>query len=52
MQFSDGEPAIKTFLGVSEDLVRNIHGIAPVAELDGDEVGYLVTTVAEIKRQR
>lgn len=36
----------------SEDLVRNIHGIAKVADLDGDEVGYLVATVAEIKRLR
>ena len=26
---------------IPEDLVRNIHGVAPVAELDGDEVGYL-----------
>jgi hypothetical protein len=25
--------------------------VAPVAELDGDEVGYLVAKVAEIKRQ-
>lgn len=25
---------------------------APVAELDGDEVGYLVAKVAEIKRQK
>ena len=36
-----------------EDLVRNIHGAAAVAELDGDEVGYSVAVkVAEIKRQR
>jgi hypothetical protein len=35
----------------SEDLLRNIHGVAPVAELDGDEVGYLVAKIAEIKRQ-
>jgi hypothetical protein len=26
-------------------------GVVPVAELDGDEVGYLVAKVAEIKRQ-
>lgn len=36
----------------SEDLVRYIHGVAPVAELDADEVGYLVAKVAVIKRQR
>jgi hypothetical protein len=33
------------------DTIRNIHGVAPVAELDGDEIGYLVSKVAEIKRQ-
>lgn len=32
--------------------VVNIHGVAPVAELDGDEIGYLVSKVVEIKRQR
>lgn len=48
----DGDPSFKVFLGASEDLIKNIHGVAPVAELDGDEVGYLVAKVAEIKRQR
>lgn len=48
----DGEAEFKAFLGEVEDLIRNIHGVAPVAELDGDEVGYLVAKVAEIKRQR
>jgi hypothetical protein len=48
----DGEYSFKVFLGASEDLLRNIHGVAPVAELDGDEIGYLVGKVAEIKRQR
>ena len=42
----------RLFLGTSEDLLRNIHGVAPVAELVGDGVGYLVAKVAEIKRQR
>jgi hypothetical protein len=46
-----GRPAM-AFLGASEDLLRNIHGIGVVAALDGDEVGYLVGKVAEIKRQR
>lgn len=46
-----GESAFKAFLGASEDLIKNIHGVAPVAELDGDEIGYLVARVAEIKRQ-
>lgn len=48
----DGESTFKVFLGASADLLKNIHGVAPVAELDGDEVGYLVAKVAEIKRQR
>ncbi|MGE3406428.1 MAG: hypothetical protein AB7I37_06395 [Pirellulales bacterium] len=47
----DGESAFKAFLGASEDLIKNIHGVAPVAELDGDEIGFLVAKVAEIKRQ-
>jgi hypothetical protein len=48
----DGEVSFKAFLGASEDLMRNIHGIAKVAELDGDEIGFLVAKVAEIKRQK
>jgi len=48
----DGDASFKAFLGSSEDLIKNIHGVAPVAELDGDEVGYLVAMVAEIKRQK
>jgi hypothetical protein len=48
----EGETAFKVFLGASDDLIKNIHGVAPVAELDGDEVGFLVAKVAEIKRQR
>jgi hypothetical protein len=31
------------------DLITNIHGVAQVADLDDDEVGYLVAQVAEIK---
>ena len=48
----DGESSFKAFLGASEDLIKNIHGVAPVAEHDGDEIGFLVAKVAEIKRQR
>lgn len=48
----EGEAAFKAFLGASADLLKNIHGVAEVAELDGDEIGYLVAKVAEIKRQR
>ena len=48
----DGQPGFSTFLGAAADLIKNIHGVAAVAELDGDEVGYLVGKVAETKRQR
>jgi hypothetical protein len=47
----EGEPEFHGFLGSVDDLLRNIHGLAPVAELDGDELGYLVARVAEIKRR-
>jgi len=47
----EAEVTFKAFLGASEDLLKNIHGVAKVAELDGDEVGYLLGKVAEIKRQ-
>jgi hypothetical protein len=48
----EGEASFKAFLGAAEDLLRNIHGVAKVAELDGDELGYLLGKVAEIKRQK
>lgn len=48
----EGEASFKAFLGASEDLLKNIHGIAKAAELDGDEFGYLLGKVAEIKRQK
>jgi len=46
-----GEAAFKVFIGTETDLIRNIHGIAKVAELDGDEVGFLLGKVAAIQRQ-
>jgi hypothetical protein len=48
----EGEAAFQVFLGAAADLLRNVHGVGEVAELDGDEIGYLVAKVAEIKRQR
>src|SRR5206468_1172921 len=33
----------KVFLGDSEDLIKKNHGVASIPELDGDELGYLVT---------
>lgn len=49
---SDGEAAFKAFMVASEVLIKNTHDVAPVAELDGDEIGFLVAKVAEIKRQK
>jgi hypothetical protein len=48
----ENESLFQVFLGSSNDLLRNIHGVATVADLNGDEIGYLVAKVAEIKRQR
>ena len=45
-----GEVTHKLFIGVEADLIRNIHGIAEVAGLDGDELGYLLGKVAEARR--
>jgi hypothetical protein len=47
----DGQPSFSAFIGAPDDLIRNIHGVAKVAELDGDEIGYLVAGIAGIKRQ-
>ena len=33
--------AFRAFLGVPEDLIKNIHGVAPVVELDSDEISFL-----------
>jgi hypothetical protein len=49
---AEGQATEQVYLGSQDDLTRNIHGLAAVAELDGDEVGYLVGTVAAIKRKR
>ena len=46
------EPDFRWFLGSVGDLLPNVHGLAVVAELDGNKLGYLVPRVAEIKRRR
>lgn len=46
---SVGEVNFKAFRCGETGLIRNIHRIAAVAGLDGDEVGYLLGKVAEIK---
>jgi hypothetical protein len=45
----EGEATFKAFLGAETDLIRNVLGVAEVAGLDGDEVGYLLGRIAEIK---
>jgi hypothetical protein len=44
------EECFAGLFGKSADLLRCIHKVAKVVGLDGDEVGYLVAKVAEIKR--
>ena len=48
----EGEPEVRGLPGSVDDLLRNIFGLAPVAELDEHERGCLVSRVAEIKRKR
>jgi hypothetical protein len=36
----EGEPGFNGFLGAEADLIRNIHGIAEVAGLDGAELDF------------
>jgi hypothetical protein len=45
-----GQVTHNQFIGAEADLIKNIHGIADVAELDGDELGYLLGKIAEAKR--
>jgi hypothetical protein len=47
----EGPIGFSTFLGAPEDLIGNVQRVAPVAELDGDELGYLLGKVADIKRR-
>ena len=49
---AEGQATEQVYLGTQDDLTRNIHGLAAVAELDGDEVGFLVGAVAALKRRR
>ncbi len=47
----DGEAEFKAFLA-KWMISLGIHSVATVADLDGDEVGYLVAKVVETKRRR
>jgi hypothetical protein len=44
-----GQAGFKAFHCVKSGLIRNIHGIAADAKLDGDELGYLLGKVAQIR---
>lgn len=46
---AEGDCGFDKFLGAEADLIRNIHGIAKAAELDGDELGYLLGKIADLK---
>jgi hypothetical protein len=46
---SVGTEGFRPFRCVETLLIRNIRGIAATAELDGDELGYLLGQVAKIK---
>jgi hypothetical protein len=46
---SVGTVGFKPFRCVEAVLIRNIHGIAAAADLDGDELDYLLGQVAKIK---
>jgi hypothetical protein len=44
-----GDERFKAFRGAKVGLIRNIHEVAALAGLDGDEIGYLLGEVAKIK---
>jgi hypothetical protein len=46
---SAGALRFKAFHCLENGLIRNIRGMATEAELDGDELGYLLGQVAKIK---
>jgi hypothetical protein len=48
----EGNESFEAFLGEEGDLIRSIHGVTALVELDGDEIGYMVAKVAKLKRQR
>ena len=47
---NEGEPGFNHLIGEEEDLIRNVHGLAKSAGLDGDELGYILAAIARIRR--
>jgi hypothetical protein len=45
----EGEATFKAFLGAEADPIRNVHGVAEAAGLDGDELGFLLGRIAGIR---
>jgi hypothetical protein len=48
----DDDLDCQVYLGTARQLLQRIHEIAPVVQLDGDELGFLVGKVAGMKRKR
>jgi hypothetical protein len=46
-----GKPHVRVYLGTPHDLIRNLHRVAGVAKLDGDEIGYLLAKMAGLARR-
>lgn len=41
LKHCEGDPPFHALVGAIEDLIESLPGVAPVAELDGDEVGVV-----------
>ena len=48
----EGEVIFKAVLATKAELIWNVHEVAKAAGLDGDELGYLLAKIAEIKRMQ
>ena len=44
-----GEAEMRVYGGTKLDLISGIHAVAKEANLDGDELGYLLAKVAELR---
>jgi hypothetical protein len=48
----EGQASFNTFLAKEAELIWNVHEVAKAAGLGGDELGYLLGKIAEIKRPK
>jgi len=44
-----GDAEFTEYKGTRADLIRKIHAVARTADLDGDELGYLLGKVADLR---